>query len=489
MDLYEYHMDDFWKSQKITDANRDYRTVPWDILVPYSARDADCTWRLYEALDAELRKQPGLLSLFHSLIMPIQQVLADMEFRGVNVDRSLSSQMSEGLNRDISALNIEVAKYAGNEINVGSSKQLGELLYKKMGLPILKTTDTGAPSCDAETLESLRPQHPIVGLVLDVRSLTKLKSTFIDGLEKLLGADGNLHTNFNVAGTSTGRLSSSGPNLQNIPKPKVERENYPVIRRLFIPRAGWDWLKSDYSQAEFRYWGFQSGDERIADETLRGVDIHRQSAAYTLGISEDDVTYKQREDAKLIIFGLMYGRGAKSVAEQLGISEQEARVVVEWFSKAYPRAWSWLSETQQACMKTGVSVSPLGRIRHLPGVFSHDESEVAQAMRLCVNSPIQSAASDTTLAATIRMDRRIRRDKLPAQLLLLVHDEINLEFDPAARDEVVAMVSEEMLHPIPSIMFPSQIEITTSDSWGGIVKEKFKVGDDPDEWARQRVAR
>lgn len=482
MDLYEYHMDDFWKSQKVTDEKRDYRTVPWDILVPYSARDADCTWRLYEVLNEQLSKDHGLYSLFHSLVMPIQEVLGDMEFRGTNVDTSLAGEMSRSIEKNINECQVELAKIAGSELNVNSSKQLAGLLYTTIGLPILKTTATGAPSCDAETLETLKSHHPVVPLVLEMRSLTKLKSTFIDGLEKLLGADGRLHTTFNVAGTSTGRLSSSGPNLQNIPQPK-EGKDYPIIRRLFVPsRPGWGWLKSDYSQAEFRYWGYMSQDEDIQRETLEGVDIHRRAAAHTLGISEDEVTTKQRNDAKLIIFGLMYGRGARSVSEQLGITEEEARVVVDWFSHRYPRAWNWLSETQSNAKKTGVSVSSLGRVRHIPGVSSSDENEVAQAMRHAVNSPIQSAASDTTLAALVRIYRRIKRDRLPAELLLVVHDEIDLEFELAARDEIVAMVCEEMLHPIPSIIFPSQIEITILESWGGPKLEEFKYGDTPETY-------
>ena len=401
-------------------------------------------------------------SLLFDIEMPLARVLADMEMAGFRIDIDGLNNYGEQLGRLEKEAEERIYCYAGEEFNVNSPKQLGEVLFEKLMLPNPgKKTKTGY-STNAEVLEKMRPYHPIIEEILEYRKVAKLKSTYTDGLVKAADSDGRVRTNFKQTGTATGRLSSTEPNLQNIPiRTELGRE----LRRYFLPENGdYVLLDADYSQIELRLLADISKDENMISAFLGGEDIHTSTAAAVFGVSKDAVTGEQRKRAKAVNFGIVYGIGAFSLASDLGISRAKANEYIENYLASYPGVRDYLKNVVKDAYTNGYVTTPLGRRRYIPELAGQNKNLKNFGERVAMNSPIQGSAADIIKIAMINVSSKLKESGCDARLILQVHDELLIEAKRDDAEKVAKILRTEMENAV-SITVPLVAEVTVGENW------------------------
>jgi uracil-DNA glycosylase family 4 len=445
-----------------------YIMLPFNILTKYNAADADCTFRLFKVFEPLMIAQ-GLTRIYKQIINPATAVLLQTELTGVQVDTAYIEKLRIEYTIKKGDLENQIYSTVGT-FNINSAKELRNVLYEQNKFRTSRTTKKGAMSTDRATLTELADTystHAVPKLLLQYRETSKMLSTFIEGLAEWLDKDGRIHSTYKQHGTVTGRLSSAEPNLQNIPRDSA-------IRGIFIAKPGHTLIEADYGQAEFRFWALYSQDPQMISDIASGKDIHKMTAASAFGVSLESVTKKQRQDAKAIVFGLMYGRGTWSVAQQLGMSEDDAEKVVQIFFSRYPKAKRWLKDTVDAARRNGYVKNHFGRIRRLPGINSSDELVRSEAERQSKNSPIQSGASDMTMIAGVRIKKKFESIGFKSQLVLTVHDSVIYEVPDAEVVESTRIIKEEIERPIEGINVPMSAEIKIGHRWGALDEISFK---------------
>ncbi len=438
-----------------------FAEVPLERARDYAAEDAHVTWLLDEKLGSRLDEE-GLAELYHDLEVPLIQVLARMEINGIAVDRGLLGELSEELAGRIEEAERRCYEAAGHEFTIGSVKQLREVLFERLGLPVIKKTKTG-PSTDESVLSELALQHPLPAAILDYRSLVKLKNTYLDPLPTLVNpSTGRIHTNFSQTTAATGRLASNDPNLQNIP---IRTDEGRRIRQAFVAPPGRLLVSADYSQVELRILAHLVGGRGgFAEAFAAGADVHAETAAGLFGVPSGEVTPKQRSIAKAVNFGIIYGQSAFGLAQALRIPRGEAGEYIARYKERFPEIEEYRKTTLEAARERGYVETLLGRRRPVPDLVSGNFAARAAAERIAINTPVQGSAADLIKRAMIAVDRRLR-EELKGQLLLLqVHDELLLEVDEDRADEVGDMVCHEMSTAI-SLDVPLVVELGRGRTW------------------------
>ena len=414
--------------------------------------------RLAEAHAQDLGEEPELSKLYEEMERPLSLVLAGMELLGISLDVRRLRRLDEEISAQIEVLLRDIFALAGMEFLPASTQQLAEVLYGKLGLPVLKRGKTG-PSTDQEVLEKLAEQHPLPAKILEHRHLTKLKSTYLEALPAALGADQRLHTTFDQAVAATGRLSSVNPNLQNIPIRTPQGEK---IREAFIPRPGWRLLSADYSQIELRILAHVSSDPVLRASFASSEDLHARTAAETFGVAPAEVTRAQRSIAKMINYGIAYGLSSFGLAQRLGLPQEEASSIIERYFARYARVKEWLDGTIEEARRTGMVKTIFGRRRYLPDIGSKNMVARMAAERTAVNTPIQGTAADVMKRAMLLVDRALQGSE--ARLLLQVHDELVLEAPPAEVESVKRLVVAGM-EGAAQLAVPLVVEIGEGETW------------------------
>ena len=428
----------------------------------YACADAEAAWSLAALLCPEV-EAAGLLGLLRDVELPLVPVLAGMELTGVSVDTAFLGRLAVDYGREADRLRQSVWAAAGAEFNLDSPKQVGEVLFDRLGLRKGRRTKTGY-STDERTLLALAAKHEVAGLILSYRQLMKLKAGYLDALPRLVNPKtGRVHTTYNQAVAATGRLSSSNPNLQNIPtRSDLGRE----IRKAFVAGEGRTLVSADYSQIELRIMAHLSGDEGLIAAFHAGKDLHRATAALVLGVPEDAVTREQRDWAKAVNFGIMYGMTSYGLARELGIGPDEAAAFIGRYFETYPRVKEYTERTIHDARKSGYSSTMLGRRRPIHGISSEAPALRSFAERTAVNTPIQGSAADMIKLAMIEADRRLAASTLPARMVLQVHDELVFEAEESAAQDVAALARESMERP-PGIELgvPVVVNVFTGANW------------------------
>jgi DNA polymerase-1 len=438
-----------------------FSEVPLDQACEYAAEDADFALRLKERFQPQLAEHE-LEELFHRLEMPLVPVLARMEWNGIAIDTDLFRKMGSRLALDLERLGEEIHRAAGGEFNINSTQQLREILFDRLELPIIKRTKTG-PSTDASVLEELAAMgHELPRTLLEYRQLEKLRSTYVDALPKLVNPEtGRIHTSFNQTVAATGRLSSSDPNLQNIPiRTELGRE----IRRGFVAAPGHVFLGADYSQIELRILAHFSRDEAFLTAFREGVDVHRQTAAIIFGVPREDVTPEMRARAKTINFGTLYGQGDFSLARQLGIPRDEARKFIEDYFERFSGVRRFLDDQVEMARENGYVETLLGRRRYVPELQSKNWNVRQFGERVAQNTPIQGTAADLIKRAMIDVQAALDASESGARMLLQVHDELLLEVPDGELEKVQAMVVDRMEGAI-RLDVPLAVDVGVGTDW------------------------
>jgi DNA-directed DNA polymerase len=415
--------------------------APKDI-VDYACEDADVTLRLYPILKEEMEKYE-VTSVFTHIEMPLLPVLARMERNGVRLDTAALEETGRNFTERMQQLETDIYELAGHEFTITSPKQVGAVLFDELQISAkVKKTKTGQYSTSEEVLESLRDKHPIVEKILQHRALKKLLSTYVEALPKLiLPETGHIHTSFNQAVTATGRLSSSNPNLQNIP---VRGEDGREIRRAFVPEEGEVFFSADYSQIELRIMAHLSEDEHMVADFNSGLDIHAATAARIFHKPVEEVDRDERRKAKTANFGIIYGISAFGLSERMGVSRGEAKELIENYFATYPKVREYMNESIERAKQTGYITTQFGRRRYLADINAGNATVRGYAERNAVNAPIQGTAADIIKLAMVAIDRRLREEKLQTRMILQVHDELNFSVPPTELEQVRHLVVEEM---------------------------------------------
>ena len=408
----------------------------------YAAEDADITLQLYHVLNDELQRE-NLFTLFHDVEMPLVPVLARMERNGVMIDTASLQQTSREFGAKMEAIEAEIHALAGEPLNISSPKQVGELLFGKLHIiDKPKKTKTGQYVTSEDVLQNLRSKHPIVEKILDWRGYKKLLSTYVDALPLLVNPHtGHIHTSYNQTVTATGRLSSSNPNLQNIP---IRDENGKEVRKAFIPEPGCEFFSADYSQIELRIMAHLSRDENMIEAFLSGHDIHRATAAKVYRLPIDEVTSDQRRKAKTANFGIIYGITTFGLAERMQVSRSEAKELIDEYFATYPRVKQYMEQSVNMARERGYTETLFGRRCYLPDINSHNATVRGYAERNAINAPIQGTAADIIKVAMVRIDRRMQAEGLRSKMILQVHDELNFSVFPEEKEQLQRLVIEEM---------------------------------------------
>ena len=414
---------------------------------------------LYDVLPAKLEAQ-GMQELYYDMELPLCAVLARMETAGVLVDQMALVAFGNMLSERIAACQGIIYGYAGGEFNINSPKQLGELLFEKLGLPAMKKTKSGY-STNADVLEKLKNKHPIIQAILDYRMLAKLKSTYADGLVKQIADDGRIHTTFQNMVTATGRLSSTEPNLQNIP---VRTELGSEIRRMFVPADGCVFVDADYSQIELRVLAHIAGDAQMQEAFRSGLDIHTATAAQVFGVEPEQVTPLQRRHAKAVNFGIVYGISEFSLAEDIGVTRKEAKAYIESYLANYSGVRAYMQNIVAKAKEDGYVTTLFGRRRDLPELKSSNFNIRSFGERVALNTPIQGTAADIIKLAMLHVDTALRQAKLRARLILQVHDELIVECPVEEAETVRKLVTEQMEH-VMTLKVPLLAEAKIGESW------------------------
>ena len=425
----------------------------------YAAEDADVTLKLKNILEPKL-KEAGVWKLFTEVEMPLVQVLADMEVGGVRIDTGALKETSAMLTERMNAIEKEIYQLAGEEFNIASPKQVGEILFGKMKIVEKpKKTKTGQYVTSEEVLQQLKGKNEIVGKILEHRGLKKLLGTYVDALPKLINPrTGHIHTSFNQTVTATGRLSSSDPNLQNIP---VRGEDGKEIRKAFVPEEGCLFFSADYSQIELRVMAHLSGDENMQEAFREGYDIHAATAAKIYHETMDSVTRDQRTKAKRANFGIIYGITVFGLAERLDISRAEATQLIDGYFATFPKVAEYMEQAKETARKLGYAETLLHRRRYLPDITSHNATVRGFAERNAINAPIQGTAADIIKIAMVRIHRRFRDEHLRSKMILQVHDELNFSVYPDEKETVERIVLEEM-----QAAYPLSVPLVADCGWG-----------------------
>lgn len=440
-----------------------FSQVELDTACRYAAEDADVTLRLHHVLWPELQKQPGLQKVFADIEMPLVPVLARMEQRGVLIDIAALHRQSNQLGKQMHALQAAMQKLAGHEFNVDSPKQLQALLFDELGLPVHVKTPTGQPSTNEEALEAIAGQHELPRMILDYRQAAKLRSTYTDKLPEMANPrTGRVHTSYHQAAVATGRLSSTDPNLQNIP---VRTEEGRRIREAFIAPEGWTVLAADYSQIELRIMAHMSGDPGLTRAFKHDQDVHRATAAEVFGVAPDAVTAEQRRVAKMINFGLMYGMSAHGLAQRLGIPRSEAADYVQRYFERYPGVKTFMDTTRESAKRDGYVETLFGRRLYLEALKSRNAAQRAGAERAAINAPMQGTAADIIKRAMVAIDGWLQQQDDAAHMLMQVHDELVFEVRADAVDPVREAVRDRM-QGAAELDVPLLVAIGTGANWG-----------------------
>lgn len=452
-----------------------YHTIHYDDIVPrgktmadipvskicdYACEDADVTLKLWNKLEPRLHEQPGLWELFTEIEMPLVDVLADMEMTGVAIDTETLKEVSRLFTERMLNHEQRIYELAGRTFNINSPRQVGDILFGQMQIiDKPKKTKTGQYITSEEVLQSLRNEHEIVAQILDYRALKKLVGTYIDALPKLVNQrTGRIHTSFNQCVTATGRLSSSDPNLQNIP---IRDDDGKEIRKCFIGGKDMLFFSADYSQVELRIIAHMSGDEAMQNAFCNAIDVHASTAATVYGKTVEEVTRDERTKAKRANFGLIYGISAWGLSQSLQIDRKEAKALMDGFFKTFPKVQEYMELSKQKASETGYATTLLHRRRYLPDINSGNATVRGFAERNAINAPIQGTAADIIKIAMIRIHRRFREEGLKSKMILQVHDELNFAVVPEEKDRVEQIVLQEM-----QSAYPINVPLIAESGWG-----------------------
>jgi DNA polymerase I len=435
--------------------------VPVATAAPYAAEDADITLRLHRALWPQLAATPGLQDVYETLERPLVPILAAMERHGVLLDTALLKRQSRELEKGMAAAEAAAFEAAGGKFNIGSAKQLQEILFDRLGLTPLRKTPGGQPSTAEDVLEELSAEHELPRRVLEYRGLAKLKSTYTDKLPELVDAQSRVHTSYHQAVAATGRLSSSDPNLQNIPIRTAEGRR---IRQAFIAPEGYRLVAADYSQIELRIMAHLSGDEGLLQAFREDRDIHQATAAEVFGVPLPEVTGEQRRSAKAINFGLIYGMSAFGLARQLGIERGAAQEYVNLYFERYPGVKRYMDQTRHQAREDGFVTTVLGRRLHLPEIRSRNTQRRQYAERSAINAPMQGTAADIIKLAMIRVAGWLARGEVDARLIMQVHDELVFE---VAHGDVDALIGElgTLMGDAVALSVPLKVQAAAGLNW------------------------
>ena len=430
---------------------------------PYAAEDADITLRLHQAVWPKLQQEPSLQRVFEEIEIPLLPVISRIERQGALVDAKLLGEQSIGLEQRLRELEKQAFELAGEEFNLSSPKQLGAILFEKLELPIIKKTPKGAPSTAEEVLQELALDYPLPKLLIEHRGLSKLKSTYTDKLPQMINPQtGRIHTSYHQAVTATGRLSSSDPNLQNIPIRNAEGRR---IRQAFIAPEGYKILAADYSQIELRIMAHLSGDQGLIHAFTQGLDVHCATAAEVFDVALDEVTDEQRRSAKAINFGLIYGMSAFGLAKQLGIGRYDAQQYIDLYFERYPGVQEYMDNIRQKAAEQGYVETLLGRRLYLPEINASNGMRRQAAERTAINAPMQGTAADIIKKAMIAVDQWLSTaDDIGARMIMQVHDELVLE----VKVEDVGRVSEHLavlMSNAVSLSIPLLVDMGVGDNW------------------------
>ncbi|MEE9412165.1 MAG: DNA polymerase I, partial [Methylococcales bacterium] len=429
---------------------------------PYAAEDADITLQLHQHLWPKLQQQPGLANVYQNIEIALLPVLVTMEENGVLVDSQFLLQQSKQLQQQISALEKQAYELADKSFNLGSPKQIQEILYDKMELPILKKTPKGQPSTAESVLEELAVDYPLPRIILEHRSLSKLKSTYTDSLpEQVNPRSGRVHTSYHQAVAATGRLSSSAPNLQNIP---IRSEQGRKIRQAFIAAPGNQLIAADYSQIELRIMAHLSEDQHLLTAFSEGADIHRSTAAEVFAVELDKVSTDQRRSAKAINFGLIYGMSAFGLAKQLGISRKDAQNYIDLYFARYPGVKRYMDETRQIASEQGYVETLFGRRLYLPEIKSRNAQRRQYAERTAINAPMQGTAADIIKRAMITLHDWISDSNQSIQMIMQVHDELVFELPESEIESSLTVIREQMTNAA-QLKVPLIVDIGVGGNW------------------------
>lgn len=436
-----------------------FNQIELEVAAHYAAEDAHVTYRLYEVLERQLKETPPLLELLQKIEVPTATVLTTMEENGIELDLQFLDQLGCEFADTIQNLEQQIIEMAGEPFNVSSPKQVGEVLFDKLGLKGGKKTATGQYSTSESILEKI--DHPIAELILEYRGLTKLKSTYTDGLLKQANEQsGRVHTSYHQALTATGRLSSTDPNLQNIP---IREEIGRQIRKAFVAPEGRVLLAADYSQIELRLMAHFSQDDALVDAFNNGQDVHRRTAAEVLNVALEDVTHDQRRQAKAVNFGLLYGMSEFGLIRQLGFTREESQNYIKQYFHRYPGIYEYMQRTRQVALEQGFVETILGRRLYTPDIDARNMMVRKAAERAAINAPLQGSAAEIIKLAMIAVDKILPKDQ--AKLLLQVHDELVFEVDEAIADELAVKIAEAMQNVV-KISVPLLVEVGKGKNWG-----------------------
>ena len=436
--------------------------VPLEQAGPYAAEDADITLRLHEILWPRIQQQPALQAVFDDIEIPLVPVLSKIERNGVLVDRAMLERQSGELGERLLELEKQAHELAGGEFNLGSPKQLGDVLFERLRLPVIKKTPKGAPSTAEEVLVELALDYPLPEVVLEYRGLSKLKSTYTDKLPAMINpVTGRVHTSYHQAVTATGRLSSSDPNLQNIPVRKAEGRR---IRQAFIAPAGYRVVAADYSQIELRIMAHLSGDEGLLSAFRDGLDVHRATAAEVFGTALDEVSDEQRRKAKVINFGLIYGMSAFGLAKQLHLGRREAQDYIDLYFERYPGVQAYMDDTQALAHEQGYVETLFGRRLYLSQINARNRMRVQAAERTAINGPMQGTAADIIKRAMLRVDNWLRETNADARMVMQVHDELVLEVAENQLEAISNGLCEQM-SAAAELDVALLVEVGSGENW------------------------
>ncbi|WP_434357537.1 DNA polymerase I [Parasalinivibrio latis] len=440
-----------------------FNQIPLEQAAEYAAEDADITLRLHNALNPKVQADENLKIVFEQVEMPLVPVLSRMERNGVLIDSMKLAQQSQEIAVRLDELERKAFDIAGEEFNLSSPKQLQAILFEKMGLPVLKKTPSGTPSTNEEVLQELALDYPLPAVILEYRGLAKLKSTYTDKLPKMVnGETGRVHTSYHQAVTATGRLSSTDPNLQNIP---VRNDEGRRIRQAFIAPEGYTILAVDYSQIELRIMAHLSGDDALVDAFRHGKDIHAATAAEVMGLDISDVTSEMRRRAKAINFGLIYGMSAFGLSRQLGIPRGEAQDYMNLYFERYPGVKRYMEETRQQASEMGYVETLFGRRLHLPDIKSSNGMRRKAAERAAINAPMQGTAADIIKRAMVLVDQwLLQQEPGTARMLMQVHDELVLEVKSSLVDKVESEV-RKLMEGAALLSVPLIADAGRGDNW------------------------
>lgn len=435
--------------------------VPEDKVAFYAAEDADMALQLQRVFQEKLR-DAGLEKVFHEIETPLIPVLADMEYNGIYVDIAFLGRMSAELGKRMTRAMEDIYDLAGGKFNINSPKQLGQILFEKLGLPSAKKTKTGY-STDVTVLEKLKNEHPLPQRILDFRMLSKLRSTYVDALPELVNPETRrIHGSFNQTVAATGRLSSSNPNFQNIP---IRTEEGREIRRAFrAQEKGWKILSADYSQVELRIMAHLSGDKNLIEAFRRDADIHAHTAAMVFNVKENEVTPAMRRTAKVINFGIMYGAGSHRISQELNISYGEAGAIIKAYFERYTGVAEYIEKLIRECREKAYVSTLYGRIRPIPDINSENRNLQEAAKRAAINMPVQGSAADIIKIAMIRIHGEMKKKKMRSMMILQVHDELVFELAPGEETLLRKIIKREM-EQAADLQVPLKVDMGLGETW------------------------